>query len=363
MKKILIIFPDEWIAYSPSILNLSTYLTTKKKVEVNIICFDNGRYPIDTQSIDASVHIIKNSRLKNALLSVVKLHQWYKKKLIKKKASQIKFDVIIGVDLLGVKTALETHSSAHLFSLEIKKSDFLLNTSNSQIKSIAIQTQERYNYLFENQNRNTYYIQNAPDYNSDIQPSNYKTGDQLKVVCFGNLIPQHGVFQCIDYLNFDPDSNLTLTGRLSSKFESKIKTQYAQLIEKNRLILDKNYIPQSEVIQYLANFHIGLCFYDFNLIKQDDFNYISSPSGKLFNYYAAGMPVIANDILGLQSVNEFKAGVLLKEVNGESIKQAINTVKSNYQSYQQSAINAAKHFDFSKAVPPFAEMLLKDIND
>ena len=101
----------------------------------------------------------------------------------------------------------------------------------------------------------------------------------------------------------------------------------------------------------------GFCFYDFNLIKKNDFNYLSAPSGKLFNYYAAGVPVIGSEILGLQSVRDYATGVLLQELTPETIANGVRDVLKRHASMRKACAVAAREFDFGVRVQPFVEFL------
>jgi glycosyltransferase involved in cell wall biosynthesis len=93
------------------------------------------------------------------------------------------------------------------------------------------------------------------------------------------------------------------------------------------------------------------------LISKNDFNYLSSPSGKLFNYYAAGVPVIGTDVLGLSSVHEFNTGILIKELSVGYILAAIKRIINNYEELSRNCIRAARHFDFGEAAASYKEFL------
>ena len=129
-------------------------------------------------------------------------------------------------------------------------------------------------------------------------------------------------------------------------------------MDEKLLILDETYEQQDQIIAYLADFSIGICFYDFNRISSKNFNYLSCPSGKLFNYFAAGVPLIGTDILGLKPVNDYSAGVLLKYLTVESILRAIEDVRKNFAKYRKNAFLAAEAYDFRKAVIPYKNFLL-----
>ena len=88
-------------------------------------------------------------------------------------------------------------------------------------------------------------------------------------------------------------------------------------------------------------------------LAKQSFNYFSSPAGKLFNYYAAGVPIIGIDIIGLKSVKDFNAGVLIEAVTIEKITNAIKTIESNYKEQSNNCLKASKTFDFKKGFDAF----------
>ena len=118
-------------------------------------------------------------------------------------------------------------------------------------------------------------------------------------------------------------------------------------------------LEQDEIVEYLSQFYLGFCFYDLSCTNATTrFNFVSVPSGKLFNYYAAGVPVIGCDLLGLKSAKEFQAGVLLEHISAENITRAMKTIDEEYDFYHQNCYKAAEHFDFDRALQPFKAYLI-----
>jgi glycosyltransferase involved in cell wall biosynthesis len=97
--------------------------------------------------------------------------------------------------------------------------------------------------------------------------------------------------------------------------------------------------------------------YDFDHIPRNDFNYLSCPSGKLFNYYAAGLPVLGSDILGLSSAREFNAGILISDLSARSILQAILEIENGYGQLSRNCVRAALHFDFAETAGRYSRFL------
>jgi hypothetical protein len=95
------------------------------------------------------------------------------------------------------------------------------------------------------------------------------------------------------------------------------------------------------------------------IISRKDFNYFSSSSGKVFNYYLAGVPVIGTDIPRLCSVKDFNAGVLLPEPSVQGVKQAIKETSGRFDLYRSNCLKAARHFDFAQAVRFYRDFLIR----
>ena len=86
--------------------------------------------------------------------------------------------------------------------------------------------------------------------------------------------------------------------------------------------------------------------FDFTKIKTTDYNCISSPSGKQFNYMAAGLPTIGQNIVGFAPIAQHNTGILLDEFNTATIINAIHNVETNYTALANNALKAAQHYNF-----------------
>ncbi|MEJ2726543.1 MAG: hypothetical protein P8175_18280, partial [Deltaproteobacteria bacterium] len=183
-----------------------------------------------------------------------------------------------------------------------------------------------------------------------------------RLVFLGNILPEHGIFTCLDAVEELAAGGVTLTikGVLYRKrVRDKIFARYGHLIKTGTVTLDKTYVDQDKIIGFLSRFSVGFCLYDFGIISKKDFNYLSSPSGKVFNYYAAGVPVIGTDIPGLRSVKDFNAGVLLSEPSVQGIKQALKEISDRFDFYRANCFEAARHFDFTQVVRPYRDFLIR----
>jgi glycosyltransferase involved in cell wall biosynthesis len=358
MKKILLVFSDEWIAYSPSIINLISIL--KIDFDVTVIAFDNGLYDNSTLFEDKHIHFITLPSLPTQVLGVLHLYKPLKALLLLYYLRRYTVDEVIAVDSVALWSVTRYWTECHYFSLEISRDFFFRHVKHECIKSIIIQSSERLNYLFSKTKIPIYYLPNSPIMKHI--PAFPIKQRYWEVVYLGNVIPGHGIFLYIKAIKYCKNIRLTIKGRIRDKVYNKIIRKYSDEIESGRLILDKSYIPQEQVVEYLSGFHIGLCLYDFNYIDKADFNYISSPSGKLFAYYAAGVPVVASDIIGMKSIKEFKTGYTISLSDSSSkpeiIAKSIQNIIKNHNYLRTNCLKAASHFDFYKRANLFKEALL-----
>ncbi len=353
-QRVLIVFPVEWASYSPTLINLVNAL--EDDFDVRVLAFDNGQYknsqlPARNYSFiwmpPGLIRVFDTLQLYKALRAVLLLIR-----LLREKA-----DHVIGVDSVGLWAAQLRFGRAHFLSLEAKRDYLFRLCRRTRIMSVIIQTTERYEFLFGQRSLHplrTFLIQNAPVLTAS---GVLRHPEERHLIYFGNIIPEHGIFQCLEVMRILPEMKLTVKGIMSAEISEEIRQRFPDLISSGRVDLDPDYLPQEEVVSYLSRFSAGFCFYDFNLIKKNDFNYLSAPSGKLFNYYAAGVPVIGSDILGLQSVRDYATGVLLQELTPETIANGVRDVLKRHASMRKACAVAAREFDFGVRVQPFVEFL------
>lgn len=353
-KSILIIFPDEWLQYSPSVLNL--YKCCNEKHYTKLVYIDNGRFKnkglIDNYTsikIGKSAAYFWRKTFGYKFYKILRLFFT----LLRIKLFGRRYDIVIAIDSSGYLPAKLVFKKVVYFSLETEKDTYFNISQSLGVDSLIIQSKERKEFLFpENEAINTWYIQNAPILD-EVEKKTINREKQKRILYMGNIEFGYGLEQFIDCIKeLDQKYTLTLKGIKNEKYYTFLLNRYKELVETSKIIFDFNYVSQDKIIEYVSQFYIGITGYDLDLAKKS-FNYFSSPAGKLFNYYAAGIPVIGIDIIGLKSVNDFKTGVLINKVSSENIKEAIQKIESDYFSYASNCLTAAKEFDFKKAFNSF----------
>lgn len=352
-KSILIVFPDEWLQYSPSVLNL--YQCCKENHYTKLVYVDNGRFK--NEGLVDHYSNIKIGKTAAYFWRKTFGYKFYKVlrlivTLFFIKLFDRKYDTVIAIDSSGYIVTKLFFKHAIYFSLETEKDVFYRLSQKMGIETMLIQSKERKEFMVGDDDSVTvFYLQNSPILDDSIQ--RYKGPKEKRILYMGNIEFGYGLEQFIDSVkDLDNAYTLTLKGIKNEKYFNWLQERYKDIILSGKLNFDFNYVEQSKIIEYVSRFYIGITGYDLDLAKQS-FNYLSSPAGKLFNYYAAGVPVLGIDIIGLKSVKDFNAGVLIEAVTSENISNAIKKIEINYDEHSGNCLKASQEFDFKRGFDLF----------
>jgi len=365
-KKILIVFPDRHLAYSQTTLNLLSLLAQKHVVK--IAAFKSETYEAVKNE---NIFYIKENpfvfRFLNFVLANIFFIKSYTRRLILWQKLLVmmhilfnRYDEFIAVDMRGywfVKSF--TYKKIHLLSLELSPSpdDFINKINFKRISTIIIQNEERLNYLTSGKFKGrAFFIQNAPTILKDFKKTN---ASKNKLIYVGTARLQFGINYCLDFIKKYPEYELYVHGHVEPEVKAFINSNYSELLSSGRLAFNQTYLTSEELIEIVSKYRIGFCFYDFKFPEINNFNYLSAPSGKMFTCYAAGVPIIASNIIGLNSISQFEAGKQISKYTPDEIKNAIDLIESNYNSFSQNCLKAAEHFDFKKNAALFVDYLEK----
>ncbi len=177
------------------------------------------------------------------------------------------------------------------------------------------------------------------------------------MVYMGNMRVEHGLSCMLDLLRAWPEASLTLRGFFPNACLAKIQRDYRDLFADGRLSLTDDYLEEADIPPFLSGFDLGLCLYEPPRRGKLDFNYRSAPAGKMFNYFAAGLPVLASDLPGLRPVADFGAGIQARSNQVGDLLVAGQALCANHAQYREGALRAARHFDFSAAGGAFVKFL------
>ena len=374
MKKILIFFDGPHLAYSPTPVQL--YDRLSQQYEVTILAQNPANYTgqaLNDRNVIYHRYYGVNGRVIYKILFLLftffskearyfktnKLTYrdfFFKFRFFKKLLHHQRFDRIICIDVVNLFYCSLLNKRVDFLSLELTKDEQLLSVINKDlIDCVIIQSRERFQYLFKDLHLKTFIVQNAPVYHElevDIEA-------REQLIYSGSSIEGLGFYDCVNYLNKYGEEIMLVQGALYPKDKLRIENEYPHLLKEGRLLFNNKYLDNDDVVEFISKYLIGFCFYNFDdpFIKSNYFNYFSAPSGKMFKYLAAGVPVVCSNILGFQFVKEFHCGVLIDGLSEDEIRAAVKTIRSDYAGFVSNAIKAAKYFSFDKAILPYIEFI------
>ena len=372
-EPVLIIFDGSHLAYSPTTLQL--YEELSKKYEVSII----AQYPNNYNGQEANIknifyhqcYKVKGRYFAWALFQIIlpfnKTARYFKKHgltykdylfrflFIKKIIQSKKFKRIICMDNTYLFFCSLLKTKVDFLSLELCMNEHLIPfVDRSIINCVIIQSEERYKYLFKNEQLKTFFVQNAPVF----QKINLKE-HRKSLIYSGSTIKILGFYDCLNYLNEYLEEKMTVLGAFFDADKKRVQAEYSNLLQENRLIVNTKYLNNEDVVKYLSDYEIGFCFYRFDnaFMQKHYFNYMSAPSGKMFKYLAAGVPVVCSNIIGFQFVKDFECGILINDLNEKTIRGAIIKIRENFNFYVKNTQRAAEFYSFDKSISPYLDFI------
>jgi len=353
---VVVLFPDDWAPYSPTLTRLVERLS--EYVDVRVYALHTGRFPVD----ELPARIYRQVRVPGWFRSLglyVLLRPLLLALEARRDARAAKH--VVAVDAAGAVAAVLLGRRFHYLSLELAHRWILRPLLRKHACSILIQSRVRLDYLVGStppEKIPVHLVQNAPCIaTSTIQaaPSSASIGPRL--VYMGSITPKHGLLPMLALIRAWPEATLTLQGALSNAAAEFIDQHAGDLLRERRLLLPRGYVEDADIGLFLSEFDIGLCLYDLKGSDRNNFNYISSPSGKMFNYFAAGLPVLASAHLGLDPVREYDAGIQASSLNVACLLEAGKAILAERDRFHAGALHAAQAFDFRAATAAFVDQL------
>ncbi len=369
-KKVCIISADVILPYQPSVLNL--YDVLSEHFDVEIVTFATGFIAEGVTVDNRRITYLENPGSDKRLRFLEHSLNFFAKRLARLKPFRFRFhftkaaglrairtylqsrdyDFYIGIDADGLYPVQQLNRRGFLFSLELRPHDaYIHRVDKRRLDGLIIQSKARLDHLIPEAGVPVYYIQNAPTYVPQPLPAK-----RQGLLWAGGMHRSFGIFSLLDFLRAHPHHHLTLKGGVLPEVRAEIERDYAALFSSGALRIDTSYVASEDFTAYLSGFRIGVCFYAWDLIRSN-FNYFTGPSGKLYAYFAAGVPVIAPDIEGMSAVREFGAGVLIKDYDPKTIESAIQAIEADYDRCVAGCLEAAKHFSFDRMSATFVNAL------
>jgi glycosyltransferase involved in cell wall biosynthesis len=167
-------------------------------------------------------------------------------------------------------------------------------------------------------NANVVNVNNYPVL-SEISFNPNWTERKNEIVYIGGIFPTRGVKELVDALQY-ADTKLNLAGNYSpASFRDELIA-----LEGWKKVNEAGFVNRNGIDELLGRSRVGI------VTLHPTKAYLDSLPIKMFEYMAAGIPVVASDFPYWRSIiNKHKCGVLVDPLNPEAIAGAINDLLSN----------------------------------
>jgi glycosyltransferase involved in cell wall biosynthesis len=181
-------------------------------------------------------------------------------------------------------------------------------------------------------------VRNVPT--SASAPTSKSLGDPPVLAYAGGLLRGRGLEQAIDALARVPHVRLDLIGPGAPAYRSELTARAEQRGVADRVAL-RGPVPPESLVEVLSHADIGLC-----LIQPVCLSYELTLPNKLFEYAAAGLPILASDLPVIAAeVRRHSAGEVVDPADVEAIaaglRRLLETARYEYLRRGVSAMASA----------------------
>lgn len=182
-----------------------------------------------------------------------------------------------------------------------------------------------------------------PNFPARMVYGNYNTGEKkltgdIRILYQGSIGTGHGIEEIIAILNTTIEGrglNLVLKGFVSEVY----KNELLQLAEEYRVKDRIHFLPPtdySEVIRNAFTCHIGIGIHK----KQDIMNKtLGTASNKIYEYMAAGMPVLIYDNDHFRSMLRNRRWAFFTDTSRNSLIECLQSIISDYPALSKAALS------------------------
>ena len=170
------------------------------------------------------------------------------------------------------------------------------------------------------------------------------SGEQLVVLCFGNVAPYKGVDTLLEAFGMLNDSfYLVIAGYTrDTAYEQHLRRIIAENPNHDRIRYSNRYIDDSELPLYFGA--ADTIVLPYRHIDQ---------SGVVFLAMRMGLPIIAFDVGSFRDYITGDVGIMAESNDAQGLKCAIERFRSEQQCYDREAImQRAKNYDWSRVIAP-----------
>lgn len=218
---------------------------------------------------------------------------------------------------------------------------WLRKVVSSVFESFENRSARKYDYIiaatptirkrFEKINPNTIDVNNFPSFKDIVFSEDWAVRENA-IVYIGGITEVRGIKELVKAVQFG-DYPLNSAGRITP---ISLKEEIEQLDEK-KMNQYEGVLDRSGVNNILAKSKVGM------VTLHDMPNHVESLPVKMFEYMAAGIPVIASDFpLWRQIVEDADCGLLVDPMNPKAIFEAVETILKDDSRAQQMGLNGRK---------------------
>lgn len=170
-------------------------------------------------------------------------------------------------------------------------------------------------------------------------PLRKKATDAFEVVYQGLMVAGRGYEEFVAAAKLLPDG-IRLVLRGYGTLEPTLRKTISEKQLEKKVRFDEP-VEVRELISAASSSHAGIV-----VTRPVNLNFRLSVSNKVFEYAAAGLPVILSDVPEHRYLNEkYHFGIILDDVSPEKIAEAIVFLKENPDEYERMSTNAMKMFE------------------
>jgi glycosyltransferase involved in cell wall biosynthesis len=176
-------------------------------------------------------------------------------------------------------------------------------------------------------------VRNLPLYSRMEVQADAFSDTRFKLLYQGALNMGRGLRQIIQSMTLlDEDTLLIIVG--DGDEMKQLKKQVIDLHLENKVLFIGK-IPHHQLAYYTLGADVGLC-----LLENIGLNYYFSLPNRVFDYAQAGVPILATGFPEIRRVVEhYNTGLLIDDLQSETIAEAIRQLKSNRMLREQLADN------------------------
>ncbi|WP_260479848.1 glycosyltransferase family 4 protein [Listeria booriae] len=184
-------------------------------------------------------------------------------------------------------------------------------------------------------------ILNLPTWQAETKANKEET---FTFVYVGDIVRDRGVFDMLDLMRTLKQRgyaqiHLKLIGPMQPQVEAEV-TAYIAKHELESIVTTFGRIPYTEIWQHYATAHVGLC------LLHPIPNYMHSLATKLFEYMAAGLPILATDIPDWKAlIEETDTGLTANVLDIEAVANQAERFIQDTALQQRFATNGRTAFE------------------